>query len=98
MIKLAIGLLMLFIFSCSKSTAFPTDIGNQQSIPANAEMADWLQTNYNNHYNYLELADQGSGPTGQHYLIHKNFGEFSMTVLVHEDSIDIDTCKVYRKY
>lgn len=83
MIKLAIGLLVLFVFSCSKSASIPTDIGNQQD---------------NSDYAYLELADQGYGPTDQHYLIHKDFGEFSMIILVHKDSIDIDTCKVYRKY
>ena len=83
MIKLIIGLLLLFVFSCSKSTALPTDIGNQQD---------------NSAYNYLELADQGYGPAGQHYLIHKNFGEFNMIILVHEDSVNIDTCNIYRKY
>lgn len=83
MIKLAIGLLMLFIFSCSKSTALPTDIGNQRD---------------NSAYDYLELADQGYGPAGSYYLIHSKVNGVGIIILVNEDSVDLDTCVIYRKY
>ena len=83
MIKFAIGLLMLFIFSCNKSTELPTDIGNQQDNAA---------------YNYLELANQGYGPSGSYYLIHSKVNGVGTIILVNADSVDLDTCVIYRKY
>lgn len=83
MIKLAIGLLVLFVFSCSKSTALPTAITDQQDTSA---------------FDYLELADQGNGPVGSYYLIHSTVNEVGIIILVNEDSVDLDTCIISRKY
>jgi len=84
MIKLIIGFLLLFAFSCSKSTALPTNIGNQQNNSAS--------------YDYLELANQGYGPSGSYYLIHSKINDVGIIILVNEDSVNLDTCKIYRKY
>ena len=83
MTKLITGFLILFVFSCSKPTTLPTDIHNQQNTSA---------------YNYLELANQGYGPVGSYYLIHSNVDGFGIIILVNEDSVDLDTCVIYRKY
>jgi len=94
MIKLAIGLFMIFVFSCSKSTALPI----APSSNFDSEFIDYLETNYNQHYKYIELADQGSGFVGSYYLIYSEINGVRAIIPVNEDSVNLDTCIIYRKY